>query len=31
MLNNAFKKRLIRIRPEAWCKNLDVNREGESY
>ena len=19
------------IRPEPWCKNLDVNREGESY
>lgn len=19
------------IRPEPWCKNLDMNREGESY
>jgi hypothetical protein len=22
---------LSRIRPEPWCKNLDMNREGESY
>ena len=26
-----FKISDFGIRPEPWCKNLDVNREGESY